>query len=370
VKVLTSRFRIVAVVVVVGLAALALWLHEHSSSSRPTAVKLSQAPPVQTVGVVPVERRNLVKSLSLVAELRPWTVVNLYAKETGYLKDIYVDYGSVVADGETVATLELPEEQAQYDQAEAALRLARVDYDRILSVVHAEPGLIAAEDVDKAQAAYEEAKDARDQDAVLLSYANITAPFSGVVTKRYADPGALIQAGTSSGTQPVIQIADTYTLRLVVQVPEENVEKVQVGTPVDVKIQATGAMIQGRVARFSYDVHEDTRTMHTEVDVPNPNLALKPGMYAQASIALDRRNGIMALPVQAVSETTTQPNVWVVDAADRIRQRDVTTGLQTANWVEITSGLQVGDRVLVGDRSMLSIGQRVHPKEINPLEAA
>ncbi len=312
------------------------------------------------------ERRDLVKSLSIVAEFRPWTTTTLYAKQTGYLKSINVDYGSVVSAGQVVAILELPEQEAEYQQAEAAYELARVDYDRVLAVVRAEPGLIAPEDVDKAQAAYEEAKDARDQDAALLSYADIVAPFDGVVTKRFVDPGALIQAGTSSGTQPIVTIADNYTLRLVVDVPEENVETIHVGTPVSIDVPATGQVIQGRVARFSYFLQSDTRTMHTEIDVANPSLGLKPGMYAQASIRLARRNRVLALPTQAVSLNGTQPNVWIVEAGNRIAQRNVGIGLQTANWIEITDGLKPGDRVLLGDRSALSVGEQVQPKPANP----
>lgn len=345
------------------VVALLVGLHFRRAARSPSIIQ--QPPP--TVAVVAARRRDLIKSISIVAELRPWTVVNLYAKQSGYLQDIYVDYGSAVSAGETVAVLSLPEQEAAYQQADAAYKLAKVDYDRLLSVTRVEPGLVAQEDVDKAQAAYDEAKDLRDQDAVLLSYANIVAPFSGVVTKRYADPGALIQAGTASGTQPVVQVADNYVLRLVVEVPEELVERIHVGTPVDVKIQSTGQVISGRVARYSYDVHQDTRTMHTEIDVANPSLALKPGMYAQATIVLDRQSGALAVPTQAVSLTSGQPNVWIVDADNRIEERDVRIGMQTADWVQIESGIPLGARVLIGDRSALATGEKVEPKLTKPV---
>ncbi|HTU81197.1 MAG TPA: efflux RND transporter periplasmic adaptor subunit [Candidatus Acidoferrales bacterium] len=366
----TPILRIAALAVaVIVVAAGVLWYRSRTAATPAPAASAAALPP-PTVGVVPVGRRDLTRSISIVAELRPWNVVNLYAKQTGYLQTISVDYGSKVSAGETIATLELPEQEATYQQDEAAYRLAKVDYDRILSVEHQEPGLIAQEDVDKAQATYEEAKDQRDQAAVLLDYANIIAPFSGVVTKRYADPGALIQAGTSSGTTPIVQIADNYVLRLVVEVPEDIVEAIHVGTPVGVKIQSTGQTLRGRVARFSYDVHQDTRTMHTEIDIDNPDLSLKPGMYAQASIVLASRPDVIAVPTQAVSEIDGGANVWVVDGADRIQQRNVTTGLQTSEWVEIRSGLNVGDRVVFGDRSAFNVGQKVQPKFVRPVLTA
>jgi RND family efflux transporter MFP subunit len=341
------------------VAGAVIGLRSVNGSRAPVAVA---SPPPVPAAVVLVRRRDLSKTLSVVAELRPWNVVNIYAKQSGYLKQISVDYGSRVSAGETIATLDLPEQQAAYQQAEASYKLARVDYDRILAVVHTQPGLIAAADVDKAEAAFEEAKDARDQDAALLDYANISAPFSGVVSKRYADPGALIQAGTSTGTEPVVQLSDDYVLRLVVEVPEANVEKIAVGTPVDVTIQSTGQVIHGAVARFSYDVHEDTRTMHTEVDIPNAALGLKPGMYASATFVLQHRDRVLAVPPQAVSQSGTQSNVWIVGSDDRIEQRTVTTGLATADWVEITGGLRLGDRVFFGNRSTLAVGDRVRPK--------
>jgi RND family efflux transporter MFP subunit len=352
---------IALLVVVVGTFVL---LRRHTPAT-PTSAGAAIA--IAPVAVIPARRHDLEKRVTIVAELRPWNTAALYAKQSGYLRSIYVDYGSRVSAGETVATLELPEQQAAYMQAEAAFRLASSDYNRILSVVRAEPGLLAAVDVDKAQAAFEEAKAARDQDAVLLGYANITAPFDGVVTKRYVDPGALIQAGTSTGTQPIVQIADDYRLRLVIEVPEDIVARIHVGMPVDIKIQSTGKVTTGTVARYSYDVHEDTRTMHTEIDITNADLALKPGMYASATITVERRNDVLAVPPQTISSAGAQSNVWVVDANDRIEQRPVTTGLQTPDWVEITGGLHLGDRVFLGDRSTIAVGDRVQPKVVAPV---
>jgi RND family efflux transporter MFP subunit len=343
--------------VVLVIAAIAGFLLLHRGEPEPVA-----AAPAPDVAVVPVARRDLAKTLTVVAELRPWNVVDLYAKQSGYLRDIYVDYGSRVTAGATIGTLELPEQEAAYQQAQAAYVFAKSEYDRVLAVAHAEPGLLAAVDIDKSRAQYFEARDARDQDAVLLGYASITAPFSGVITKRYADPGSLIQAGTSTGTKPVVQISDLYTLRLVVEVPEQNVQQIHVGTPVDVTMQSTGKVVRGRVSRFSYDVHEDTRTMHTEIDIPNPSLALKPGMYASATFVLDRRNGVLAVPPQTIVTSGDASRVWLVDGKDELVTRDVRVGLQTADWVEITGGLSAGERVVFGNLASLAVGERVHPR--------
>ena len=124
----------------------------------------------------------------------------------------------------------------------------------------------------------------------LLEYARITAPFAGVITHRYADTGAMIQAGTSSQTQtmPVVQLSENDRLRLIIQVPESAVSHIRVGEPVDVRVESLGRTFPGVIARFAGKVNAETRTMETEVDVQNANLTLVPGMYAYASIALER----------------------------------------------------------------------------------
>jgi RND family efflux transporter MFP subunit len=359
------RITIVTVCVIVLAVAGVLLLRR---TAVPTHVSVRHRPAAAAirpvVAVYPVTRRDLSRSTTLTAELRPYNVVNLYAKVSGYLRTISVDYGSRVSAGETIATLELPEQQAELDRTETAYRLAKLDYDRVRSVNHQTPGLLAQVDIDKMRAAYETARDERNRAQVFLDYTRIVAPFAGVVTKRNVDPGALVQEGTSgSAAVPLVEVADDYRLRLVIEAPESIVPDISVGTPVLVRIQATGETIDGSVARFSYDVHRDTRTMHTEIDVPNGNLRLKPGMYATANIALVTRHNTLVIPTQALANDGSS-NIWIVDAQNRIRERAIDTGLQTPNWVEVTHGVQAGERVFIGDRGSVVLGTRVQPKRV------
>ena len=353
------------VAVTVGLAiAIAIALHLREGLAAPGDGGADAAPnvPPPTVAVMRVVRRTLVRSIVLSSELDPYDVVKLYAKQAGYLKTIDVDYGSRVTAGETLATLELPEQEADLDKSDAAYGLAQSDYERVASVNRQEPGLIAQADVDKARADYLMAQDQRDRASVVEGYSVISAPFDGIVTKRYVDPGALIeQATTGSNPMPIVQVADVYRLRLVVEAPESIVPLVRVGMPVLVTIPATGEHFADRVARFAYAVHEDTRTMHTEIDVPNADLHLKPGMYASAKIDLETRPNAVCVPTQAVA-TDGVPNVWAVGRDGIVRERDVTLGLQTPAYTEVKSGLAVGDRVFLGDRSAYAVGQRVTPR--------
>jgi RND family efflux transporter MFP subunit len=330
----------------------------------------AQTPDVPTVAVMRIARRSLQQTTSLTSELTPYQVVKLYAKEAGYLRTIDVDYGSRVSAGQTLATLELPEQEADLNKSDAAYDLAKSDYERVASVNRTDPGLIAQADVDKARADYLMAQDQRDRADVVEGYSVITAPFDGVVTNRYVDPGALIEQGTTSSTAlPIVEVADTYRLRLVVQAPETIVPLIRVGMPVTVKISATGESIADRVARFSYDLHEDTRTMHTEIDIDNGDLHMKPGMYATATFVLASAPNVVAVPTQAISNDGS-PNVWIVDSNDTLARRAVSLGLQTPQFSEVRSGLEPGDRVFIGDRTAYTVGTKVEPKLVSSVAHA
>ena len=320
------------------------------------------------VAVIKVERHNLARRVDVVAELTPYVVDDVYAKVSGYLKSISVDYGDHVNEGQTLAVLELPEQEADLAKLQAAYVIAKLDYDRVVAVTRKTPGLLAQEEVDKAEAAYKMAAANLEYAKVIMSYTVVTAPFRGIVIKRYVNPGALIQVGTSSATQaiPLVRVSDNYRLRLVVEVPESVAARVDVGTPVTVTIQSTGEHIQSKVARISNAVSTNTRTMHTEVDIFNDDLHLKPGMYASADIVVQAKPNVVALPLEAVSNEG-GPHVWVVTPQHRVTKRKVELGLRTSNYVEIVSGVQAGDMVVVGHLAELGEGSKVTPKVVQKL---
>jgi RND family efflux transporter MFP subunit len=200
----------------------------------------------------------------------------------------------------------------------------------------------------------------------LDAYTRITAPFTGVVTNRFADTGAMIQAGTASQTQamPVVRLSQNDLLRLVLPVPESNVPAVRLGDVLEVRVPTLNRTFRGRIARFSGQVSLATRTMETEVDVPNPSLVIMPGMYAEVVLTVDRRNGALAVPLEAVANMESSPSVLIVDGKNVIEEKRVALGLENARRVEIRSGLKEGDLVLVGSRSQFRPGQKVAPKVI------
>ncbi|MGD1088518.1 MAG: efflux RND transporter periplasmic adaptor subunit [Verrucomicrobiota bacterium] len=363
------------VVFVIGLGVL--WAVHHAHAQVPVNADLTAVP---TAGVAKVTREDLYKEVTIAAEFRPYVEVELHAKVSGYVSRMNVDFGDQVKAGQLLATLEVPELQDELDNAQATEQKAGADYTnahliytRLLSVNKDHPNLVAEQDLDTAQAnelttaaAIAGAKADVEKYQTLVSYTQITAPFDGVVTRRYADPGTLIQAGTSSDTQamPLVRVSDNYRLRLDFPVTVDYVKDVQPGDSVEVRVESlNGKTFTGRISRFTHDVDDNTRTMITEIEVPNPNLELVPGMYATVVLKVEKHLQALAVPTEAVIGDKT-PTVYVVNHDNQIEERAVKLGLETPDKYEILSGLREGDLVVIGNRSGFQAGQKVEPKLI------
>ena len=349
------------------------------------------------VAATPVVKGEVFQEVTFGAELRPWQETDLHAKVTGFVESISVDAGDVVKDNQVLAVLEVPElklemehasaserrAQAEVDHAQAAFDEAHQAYTRLAATDKAQPRLIAAQDMDAArakdraaEAALLSAKEAVKvvatevkKNQTMLDYAKITAPFAGVITKRYASTGALIQAGTSSGAMPLVRLSQNDKLRAVFPISSSFVARVKIGDPVDIRVAGTSKTISGKVARFSRKVETDTRTMEAEVDVENKDLALIPGMYASAVLKIDRKEQALVAPVEAVLREKTGATAWVVTKDNRIEERIVTVGLETPTKLEILSGLAENDLVMIGSRALITVGQTVQPKLLEATKA-
>ncbi len=365
----------VAGIIIVALVVTRSW-HRTANAETDTAAA------TPAVAVVEVAREDLYKAITIPAEFRPYNEVDVHAKVSGYVKQINVDIGDKVKPGELLAVLELPELQDELDHAIAAQQRAAADYKdvhlayaRMLEVNRDHPNLIAQQDLDTA-----EAKDATAQGALagaksdvqryqtLWSYTKITAPFGGVITKRYADPGALIQAGTASQTQamPLVRVSDNNLLRLDFPVSVDYVRGITLNAPVSVKVDSLdNRSYQGRIARFSNRIDDSTRTMIVEMEVPNPTLDLVPGMYANVTLKVDQHADALAIPVEAVSPGG--KSVLVVNSAHQVEERPVSLGIETASKYEVLSGLKEGEWVMLGNAAQVTAGQKVEPRVTAPL---
>ena len=195
----------------------------------------------------------------------------------------------------------------------------------------------------------------------MMAYTQVTAPFAGVVTRRYADTGAMIQAGTASHSQamPVVRLSQNSLLRLVLPVPESAAGLIRVGATLEVRIPTIGKAFQGKIARTTDKVDTASRTMLAQVDVPNPSDELMPGMYAEVDLSLASSPQALAVPVTAVKEKEGARMVYVVGSDSKVQMRKIATGLESANLAEVTRGLSTGERVIVSNANQLVEGQRV-----------
>ena len=377
-----------------ALLVFAALLSGCGASGKPEAANAARVP---TVAVVAVQRQNLFSTLEIASEFQPFQEIDVYAKVSGYIQKLDVDWGTHVHQGQVMAILEIPELELQIQHDEAALAEARDDLDRArsaYSVVHVtyqrlssvqktKPELISQEDIDVAQGKDLEssaavssaqqsllaAKAALDKDKVLFGYAHMTAPFDGVVTKMYAYTGALLPAGTSSniGNSALCHLSQNNLLRLVIPLPERAVADLRIGETVQVSVSGLNRTFSGRILRTSDQIDLSTRTMHTEVEVPNPKYEIVPGMYATVEIPLKSVQNALTVPLQAVQAAGEgRGTVLIVNKENRIEKRDVTLGLQTATVFEVLSGLHANDRVLVGEQAQFQTGELVEPKSMNP----
>jgi RND family efflux transporter MFP subunit len=332
----------------------------------------------RTVAVARSARERLSNSMTFQGEFTPYQDVLIHAKVSGYVNPIRVDIGDRVKAGELLATLEVPELKDQLEGARASERsaktehvLAHLDHERLVGVNKDHPNLVAQQDLDDAdakdnatEAALATAKADADRFSTLSDYTRVMAPFNGVITKRFVDNGSLVEAGTASNTVPIVELAETDVLRLRFPVPEAETPVVHVGGDVSISVDALDRTFTGKIVRDAGEIDKSTRTMVVEVDVANPDDVLKAGMYASVTLLTQDAEGVLAVPLQALSQGGA-PTVLVVNAENTVEERRVAVGMRTASMAEIRSGLHEGEFVVVGERAGLAPGTVVTPKQVD-----
>jgi RND family efflux transporter MFP subunit len=384
-------------IVMAGVLAIRLHSNPHSASASDAEV------PRAAVAVV--KREPVSNTLDVAGEFIPYQEIEVHGKVSGYIRKIFVDIGDRVHTGQVLAILEVPELNAEVESAEASVRsrteeIARAEQEvtrakanhealhsacrRLQEAAAGRPGLVAQQEIDDAvskdraseaqvaaaQAALSSAREQlavakgnRAQVSALLHYSRITAPFDGIITWRYADTGALVQAGTSnSNAQPVVKLSQTNVLRLRIPVPESLAAMVRDGQSADVRVQATNEHFTGKVSRYTESLDRSTRTMQVEVDVPNKDYRLSPGMYANVVLQLQNRPNALTVPVQALTRDNGKATVLVVNADNHVEQRQVLTGIEEPTRIEVLSGIKDGERVIVGNLSAYRDGELVAPR--------
>ncbi|HEV2486506.1 MAG TPA: efflux RND transporter periplasmic adaptor subunit [Terracidiphilus sp.] len=373
----------------------------HSSAGNSDA-NAAAAPAAK---VATAQRGDISHVLTLAGQFQPYQVVDVHPKVSGYMSHINVDIGDIVHQGQTLAVLEVPELKAELqgtgfhlqqskeeisraehevNRAEAMHAALHAASERLKQAAAGRPGLVAQQELDDAQAkdlsaeaqvdsakaalaAAQQRAGAASADnqrvEALHNYTNVTAPLDGVVIWRYADTGALIQGGTNSNSQdlPIVRISQSNLLRLRIPVPEDDVRFVHSGDQLQVRVDAIGRSLTGKIVRFTREVNFETRTMETEVDVENKDLSISPGMYANTLLQLAHVTNVVTIPVEALVLNGQQETVYVLDDSNHVHIRNVAVGLQGSKLAEITSGLNPGDRVVTGGQDKYQENEEVNP---------
>jgi RND family efflux transporter MFP subunit len=358
-RALTFGTIVLVLVAVIGVVALALGRRGADAKERQARALAQDNGPV--VRLAPVELSNAERTLGIPGEVRAWNQATLYSKVAGYVREVVVDKGSRVKKGDLLARLESPETDQQVLGARADLQLKTVQAERARKL--RPQGFIAQQDLDNAESALQVSRATLQQLIALQAYEQVRAPFDGVVTARYVDPGALVAAGTSSNqsVQPLFDFADMRTVRVQVYVGQDDAADIHPGSPVSIALpDDPGHPIEGKVTRTAQGIDARTRTMLVEVDVPNEPVRLYPGSYVNVKIRFPGRR-TPVVPGEALAWRGDALFVARLEAENRIRLVRVQPGEDDGRHVQILSGLQGGEQVVLNPSAELSDGDRVQP---------
>ena len=331
-----------------------------------TAEPTKEATPPVAVQVVQPKRGSITRNVTLPGEIKPYQQATLYAKVAGYLKTITVDKGDQVKEGALLAEIEVPELEADSTRYEAEVKVAEIDYERLSESQKKAPDLVVPQTVDDAERKRDIAKANLQRTETLLHYAKIIAPFSGIISKRMVDPGAFIPAATSGSAAQnaaIVTLTDFNRVRVQVAVPELETSLIATGQQVKVTVDGVpGRNFDGKITRFSYALDEATKTMLAEIELPNPKLELRPGMYAIVRIGLERKEDALLVPAEALVVERAGAFVFTINDHEAKKTR-VQTGFNDGTNVEIVSGVKPDQPVILVGKRVLSDGQAIKPSE-------
>ncbi len=318
------------------------------------------------VQIVQPKRGAITRFVTLPGEIKPYQQATLYAKVAGYLKTINVDKGDQAKAGTILAEIEVPELLADRARYRAEVEVADLDFKRLSESQKKAPDLVMSQTVDDARGKLAIAQASLERIETLLNYAKIVAPFSGIITRRMVDPGAFIPAATSGApgqNAAIVTLTDFSRVRLQVAVPEIEAALVALEQPVTLTVEGLpGRSIDGKVTRFSYVLDDASRTMLVEIELPNPKLDLRPGMYATVKIGIERKASALLVPVDAVVTEKAGTSVFVL-ADNKAKKTRVQTGFNDGTQVEISSGLSADQNVIVVGKRAMADGQAVSISE-------
>ena len=329
-------------------------------------IQAAEAPKPVEVKMASPTRGEITRFVALPGTIKANQQATLYAKVAGYLKSLNVDKGDRVTAGQALGEIEVPELVAEAVKYRAEVKVAETDYQRLSAAQKSASDLITPKSVDEALGRLDMAGANLERTETLLKFSRITAPFGGVVTMRYVDPGAFIPAATSGSTAQsaaIVTLMDFNTVRAVVAVPELEAALVRNGQSVRLTTESLpGKKFEGSVSRFSYALDDATRTMLVEADLPNPDLTLRPGMYATIKIGVEKHTDVMLIPVEAL--VMEKANAFAFVAADgKAKKTAIKVGFNDGVKVEVANGLTGSEAVILVGKMTLTDGAAIKVTE-------
>ena len=316
--------------------------------------------------LVPVKTGEATRSITLPGNVLAFQQATLYAKVAGYVKTISVDKGDAVQAGALLADIEVPELLADRARYQAELEVAALDYKRTSEAQQKAPDLVVPQTVDTAKSKFDVARANLERTETLLGFAKITAPFSGIITRRTVDPGAFIPAATSGSSAQnaaLVTLMDFSKVRVQVAVPEIEVPYIKNDLAVKISVEELkGPPLEGAITRYAYALDELTKTMLAEIELPNPKSDVRPGMYASVRIIVERKPDALLIPADALVVEKTRNSVFTV-AENKARRLTVKTGFNDGGWVEVLEGVTLDQPVIAVGKQVLADGQPVNVVE-------
>ncbi len=331
-KARTTVFVVVFALLLIAAAALRI-------SSRGTETN-TRGRPKTLVKVELPSHQELARNLMLTGDILPIRQAKVFSRVSGNLESADVNIGDFVRAGQVLAHIDTTELAQQCRQAQATYMNAKAVYDRSQPLI--DQNLISQQDFDNAETSMKVAKDNFEAARTRLDYAIITAPFSGYITKRYLDPGALVNSSNST----LFDLMDLDTIKVDIDVLEKDVPLISVGMKAVAAVDAyADSSFTGKVARLSQAVDLSTRTMPVEIDIPNRDHLLKPGMFATVSLILGKQHDALMIPTQALLRDT--KGYYVLTAQNGLaRRQEVVPGAEQESRTEIVTGISAADSII------------------------
>ncbi len=322
----------------------------------------------EVVGVMPVRKGDISEIITLTADIQPINQAAIYAQVSGYLDNITVRRGYHVKKGQLLAHINSTTLKAQYHQAQANRDYVCLNANRYKALLA--KNLVSKDSYDLASSQCRQAQASVDYSRKMLSYADIVAPFDGYIYNRMVDPGATIPATTaalSANSNPLFTVVDTHIVKIVVNVPERDIRYLRIGLPVKVMVDAfPGQLFPGKVTRMNPALDTSTRTLAIEIDMPNKDGVLKPGMFAKAILNLATHKNVLLIPKGAILSRQNKTWVYTVDGQGIARKHAVTVGFIGRKNAEIKAGLEAGETIVVAGQEHLEDGDHVQSRPVVP----